>query len=207
VVEDAQRGLAIELRPRLADPRFAWRAGDVPAASHPTVAAALVRVAGVRPDDVAWDPFLGSGAELAERALAGPYAALHGTDRDPSAVAVARRNLEAAAGRFERAHISLRAGDSLVAGAAPIGATLIITNPPMGRRVERGADLGTLYDRFLDVAAAALVPGGRLVWASALPGRTTARAVALGLQPSRRIPVDLGGFEVEIQRLDAPKRR
>src|SRR5262249_60017045 len=57
----------IELVPEIADPRFAYRAGDVPAASHPTIAAALVRVAGARHDDVVWDPFVGSGTELCER--------------------------------------------------------------------------------------------------------------------------------------------
>src|ERR1035438_1406616 len=50
--------LAIEPR-GIVDPRFTWRRGDVPAASHPTLAAALARVAGVRDDDVVWDPFAG----------------------------------------------------------------------------------------------------------------------------------------------------
>ena len=71
---------------RLDDPRFAWRLRDVPAASHPTIAAALVRVAGVRADDIVWDPFVGSAVELVERALAGPWAELHGSDRDPEAL-------------------------------------------------------------------------------------------------------------------------
>jgi len=37
------------LSPRgAADPRFTWRRADIPAASHPTIAAALARVGGVR---------------------------------------------------------------------------------------------------------------------------------------------------------------
>ena len=42
--------------------------------------------------------------------------------------------------------------------------TLIVTNPPMGRRVQRGSH-GELLDRFLTHAAAVLAPGGALVGA------------------------------------------
>ncbi|MFO0632586.1 MAG: HEAT repeat domain-containing protein [Nannocystaceae bacterium] len=48
--------VAIELQPRLDDPRFAWRRGAVPASSHLTVAAALASVAGVAARDVVWTP-------------------------------------------------------------------------------------------------------------------------------------------------------
>ena len=67
VVDDMRGALTVELRPRWTDERFAYRRGDVPAASHPTIAAALAQLAGVRADDVVWDPFVGSGLELAER--------------------------------------------------------------------------------------------------------------------------------------------
>ncbi|HWZ92774.1 MAG TPA: HEAT repeat domain-containing protein, partial [Polyangiaceae bacterium] len=96
VVVDAARSV-LELRPRrFDDPRFAYRAKDVPAASHPTLAAALARVAGVRADDIVWDPFVGSGLELIERALLGPYRELHGTDLDAQALLAARANAERA---------------------------------------------------------------------------------------------------------------
>ncbi|MEO6776470.1 MAG: hypothetical protein ABI467_26230, partial [Kofleriaceae bacterium] len=58
---------ALELVPRRArDPRFAYRVAEVPAASHPTVAAALARVAEPRDGERVWDPFCGSGLELVE---------------------------------------------------------------------------------------------------------------------------------------------
>jgi HEAT repeats/RMKL-like, methyltransferase domain len=88
-----RRFVDVEVAPKAVhDPRFFYRVGDVPAASHPTLAAALVRVAGVSPDDVVWDPFVGGGTELVERALAGPFARLVGTDVDPRALEVARGN-------------------------------------------------------------------------------------------------------------------
>jgi 23S rRNA G2445 N2-methylase RlmL len=49
VVDDANGALQVELRPRWHDERFAYRVGEVPAASHPTIAAAIARLAGVRP--------------------------------------------------------------------------------------------------------------------------------------------------------------
>ena len=45
---------------------------------------------------------------------------------------------------------------------------LIVTNPPMGRRVQRGTH-GELLERFVDHAARVLVPGGVLVWAAPDP--------------------------------------
>ncbi|HEX2670356.1 MAG TPA: HEAT repeat domain-containing protein, partial [Polyangiaceae bacterium] len=73
VVIDTRRA-TLELCPRrFEDPRFSYRTEDVPAASHPTLAAALARVAGTRADDVVWDPFVGSGLELIERGLLGPF--------------------------------------------------------------------------------------------------------------------------------------
>ena len=180
---------------RLEDPRFAYRLGDLPAASHPTLAAALARVAGVRADDVVWDPFVGSASELVERARLGPVRALHGTDRDPKALEAAQKNL-AAAGVTAK----LRLGNAM--GPAPAGVTLILTNPPMGRRVAR-PDLA----RFVDHAAAALAPGGRLVWISPLPRATETRARAAGMVATFTQTVEMGGFSADIQAFGKPTSR
>jgi HEAT repeat protein/predicted RNA methylase len=175
------------------DPRFAYRRGDVPAASHPTIAAALARAAGVRADDIVWDPFCGSGLELVERALLGPYRSLIGTDLDGQALASARANLEAA----EVARYELSQQSAL--SHSPEGVTLIITNPPMGRRVARDGSLRGLLGGFVEHAARVLVPGGRLVWLSPLAELTAGRARAAGLSVERVTSVDLGGFEAELQ--------
>jgi hypothetical protein len=177
---------------RLADPRFGWRVADVPAASHPTVAAALARVAGVLPDDVVWDPFVGSAGELVERGLAGPFVSLHGTDRDEGALAAARKNL-AAAGLDATLHF----GDARQ--AHPEKATLIMTNPPLGHRVAAPAGL---LDEILGVSARLLTPRGRLVWISPTPDQSVATARRLGLRVVLRQPVDLGGLTGEIQRFE-----
>ncbi len=197
------RTLHVELCPRFDDPRFTYRQGDVPAASHPTLAAALVRVAGVRPDDVVWDPFVGSGMELCERVMAGPYVRLVGTDRDQAALDVAQKNLAAAGAK----NVDLVRADALTfVPRGPRAPTLVITNPPMGRRVLRGEDLHTLLDRFLAHAASVLVPGGRIVWITPVPTQSARVAKYLGLERLMASRIDMGGFDAEMQVLRVPEK-
>ncbi len=200
LVEARTSGVVVELLPSVDDPRFSYRVGDVPAASHPTIAAALARLAGVRADDIVWDPFVGSGTELCERARLGPYARLVGSDTDPIALDVARRNIVAAG--LERCELVL--ADAL--RFAPDGVTAIVTNPPMGRRVLRGEDLGALLSRFIRHAADVLVPGGRLVWISPLPAETLRNASEAGLATIMRREIDMGGFSAELQAFERPRR-
>ena len=190
-------GLSVELRPRgLPDPRFAYRRAHVPASSHPTLAAALARVAGVRADDVVWDPFVGAGTELVERARLGPTRALFGTDADEAALARARENLDAAGVRA-----TLTLGDAR-SFRPPLPPTLILTNPPMGRRVLDRHRTGELYRAFLAHAAALLPRGGRLVWISPRGDETLALATPLGLRNTLRQRVDMAGFWGELQRFE-----
>lgn len=195
-IHEAPGVVRVELGPRVPDPRFAYRRTDVPAASHPTVAAALARAGGVQPGDVVWDPFAGSGMELCERALLGPYRLLVGSDRDPAALAAAAENLAAAGVPGERR--VLASGDAS-SFSPPERPTLILTNPPLGRRVERTRALPALLDGFLAHAAALLPPRGRLVWISPFPARTLAVARRCGLTPTLMQDVDLGGFTAALQ--------
>jgi hypothetical protein len=181
------------------DPRFSYRCRDVPAASHPTVAAALARAAGVRNDDVVWDPFVGSGLELVERARLGPYRRLSGTDIDSRALDAARENLRAAG-------VVAELGLADAAAHRARGVTLILTNPPMGRRVARERDLSKLFEAFLAHAARTLIAGGRLVWLSPLPSLTRELGARVGLRLQVGPPVDMGGFEAELQTLTNPHR-
>ena len=196
VVVSEHRGVvSVELWPRgLADPRFAYRRAHVPASSHPTLAAALARVAGVQAGDVVWDPFLGAATELVERARLGATARMFGTDLDPTALELARTNLDAAG----------VTGVELVVGDArewepPVRPTLVLTNPPMGRRVLNKSLTGALYDAFLDHVGRVLAPGGRLVWLSPRAKDTTERALRAGLRETYRQQVDMGGFWAELQ--------
>ena len=193
LVQESPEKLRIEISPRkLVDPRFTYRERDVPAASHPTLAAALARIAGTRADDVVWDPFVGSATDLIERARLGAYRELRGTDIDSAALDAARVNLKLAG-----VHADLTLADACT--HAPRGVTLILTNPPMGHRVLRHANLAELLERFVAHVAATLVPGGRMVWISPMGERTKAWAHAAGLGLELAHDVDMGGFTAQIQ--------
>ena len=183
---------ALELVPRRAhDPRFAYRLADVPAASHPTVAAALARVAEPRERDRVWDPFCGSGLELVECAQLARVQ-LAGTDLDPRALAAARANLAAA-----QLEAVLVEGDSRAApGTGDVD--LVITNPPLGSRVQ--VDAGALLVAVLPVIARRLARGGRLVWITPAPQQTARVAEQLGLRRTFHTGIDLGGVRGRLER-------
>ena len=194
IVEDSGE---LHLVPRrLVDPRFSYRVADVPAASHPTVAAALSWVAQARRDDRVWDPFCGSGVELVERSKRGAYRSLHGSDLDETALAAARANFEHVGLRPS----SLERADARTHAAGPFEA--IITNPPLGGRI-RG-DAGALLVEALPNLARQLVPGGRLVWITPAPRKTGPAAEALGLRRIRTFAVDLGGVRGQLERWERP---
>jgi 23S rRNA G2445 N2-methylase RlmL len=187
------RGYLVELRPNLTpDPRFSYRQKDVPAASHPPLAACLARLAGRLDHEVIWDPFCGSGLELIESAWLGGVRGVYGTDRSAEAVGIAQINFAAAKGKSVPA--KFMCGDfrdiawSQAPGAARV--TLVITNPPMGMRVPVD-DLRQLIADLFRVAATVLQPGGRLVMVNPLSRARPHPLLRLQFQQK----VDMGGFE------------
>lgn len=200
VVRTLGEGVEVLLTPRLTDdPRFRYRRATVPAASHPTVAAALARVAGVRAGDVVWDPFVGSGLELAERARLGPYERLHGSDVSEGALAAARQNLDGVA------RLTLSLGDALDPTSTPGGVTLIVTNPPLGYRTAFG-EAESLLERFVRRAREVLGAGGRLVWVVPERSRVPELATELGFLTAQRFKLDLGGLSCVLLKLELSAR-
>ncbi len=191
VVDDAASTVKVEIVPRgFEDTRFAYRRDLVAASSHPTIAAAIARMAPRRDDDVVWDPFVGAGAELIERAHLGPFERLVGTDVEAGAIAAAKANLE-------RAEVTASLVQESALDHRPRGVTSILTNPPMGRRVQRGTH-ADLLERFVAHAADVLVPGGSLVWIVPEPRQIRERAAQAGLRLARACSVDMGGFSAEL---------
>jgi len=190
-------GISVELRPKLTpDPRFTYRKDDIRAASHPPLAACMARLGGRGMHEIVWDPFCGSGLELIERALLGGVERIYGTDLSPDAISVCRANFAAANVKtvpLELACCDFR-GYAKLEGLGPKGVTLIITNPPMGKRVRVPSLRGLIRDLFA-VAAVVLKPGGRLIFAN--PLRIEPQEPSLKLEYRKR--VDLGGFNCRLE--------
>jgi tRNA G10 N-methylase Trm11 len=191
----AARGETVELRPRWSpDPRFAYRLKDVPAASHPPLAACMAWLGGRA--EVVWDPFCGSGVELIECALRGGVRKAFGTDHSPDAIAIARANFDASgvlSADPEFFCIDFREHGS-IQGLGPGSVDLIITNPPLGMRVPI-RNLRDLISDLLAAAAVVLKPGGRLVFVN--PVRMENPHPLLALRS--RQTVDMSGFDCRME--------
>lgn len=187
----------VELSPRLRpDPRFTYRLADVPAASHPPLAACMARLSGTMPDEVVWDPFCGSGLELIEKALRGGVRSVHGTDLSAEAVAIAEANFAAAQTGVK--HAQFTCSDfrdfAKIEGLNSGNVSLVVSNPPMGKRVPV-PNLRGLIGEMIAAAAKVLRPGGRLVFAN--PFKMENPHPALKLE-YRRV-FDLGGIECRLE--------
>ena len=85
-------------------------------------------------------------------------------------------------------------GFAKIEGLGPNTVTLVITNPPMGKRVPI-ANLRGLIEDLFSVASTVLQPGGRLVFAN--PLRLECRDRSLKLLS--RQTVDFGGFNCRLE--------
>ena len=198
-----QRDAIVELRPRLyPDPRLGYCQDDIAAASHPPLAACMARLAAQasaeseEPRQVVWDPFCGSGLELIERSILGGVLAVQGTDLDPAAIGIARANFAAAG--LEHVSATFTPGDfrdaEQVAGIAPGSITLVMTNPPLGRRIRVKNMRGLMADLLL-AASKALEPGGLLIFTNPLHDGPSSPWLKL----EYRQAVDLGGFDCQLE--------
>ncbi len=195
--QNARRTL-VELTPKLRpDPRFSYRRQDVPAASHPPLAAAMARLAGHMNNEAVWDPFCGSGLELIECALRGGVARVIGTDRSVDAIQITEQNFQSALSRDVSARFvcSDFRDHARIEGLEAGSVSLVISNPPMGRRVPIPNLSGLIKDLF-SAASAVLKRGGRLVFANPLP----LLPQGLPLRRDFQQKVDLGGFSVHVER-------
>ena len=149
-----------------------------PASLRPTIAAAMIRLAEVRPRHVVVDPMCGAGTILAERLAAGQQvrggcSAVWGGDLDFGAVRAAAVNLR-------------RVGPALLARwdatRLPIGSNEVdrlVCNPPFGKQLSSPEAVGELYAAMLREYDRILRPGGQavLLISSAAVLRSAARAV------------------------------
>ena len=143
-----------------------------------------------------WDPFCGSGLELIERVLLGGVLRVYGTDRSREAISISERNFAAArVPALEPKFICCDFRDfATVEKSAVNSVTLIISNPPMGKRVPI-PNLKGLMDDLFAAAAVMLKIGGRLVFANPLRMETSQTSLKLNF----REVIDFGGFDCRLE--------
>ncbi len=163
-----------------------------PASLRPTVAAAMVRLAGVRPGHVVLDPMCGAGTLLAEhlnaaRAVRGDHKPPLGGDLDYSAARAAAVNLR----RVGPAHILRWDARRLPLGDASVDR--ILSNPPFGKQLETPEAIGPLYRAMIPEYDRVLRPGGWAVLLTSEAPVLYAAGRAAGWKAVRQVKVRVLG--------------
>jgi 23S rRNA G2445 N2-methylase RlmL len=131
------------------------------ASLRPTVAAAMVRLAGARPGQVVLDPMCGAGTILAEQlAVANRFRhglQVIGGDLEFSAVRAATTNLR------RLGEVSLCRWDARRLPLPAASVAHILSNPPFGKQLASPAEIGPLYRDMLREYDRVLWPTGQAV--------------------------------------------
>ncbi len=169
-----------------------YKEEHVLASLRPTVAAAMVRLAGVGPGMTVLDPMCGAGTILAEaievgKRRRGGRVEVIGGDLDPNAVFVTSQNLE----RVGPATLARWDARRLPLAAASVDR--VVSNPPFGKQLAGLEAVPPLY-----AAAAAewdrvLRPGGRAVFLVMEQEALKAPLRARGWKPTRMLRVRVLG--------------
>ncbi|MGI5120887.1 methyltransferase domain-containing protein [Marinactinospora thermotolerans] len=195
-VEGAQAVLALRLADRPLH-RRTYKEASTPGTTHPPLAAAMARLAGIEPGMRVLDPCCGTGTIPIEARAIAPEARIVGTDHGADITAKAAANGAAAAGG-EAGETAWAVAD---AGRLPLGpATVdrVVSNPPWGRQVEARARLAGGPGRFYGEIERVLTPQGTVVLLLHEPEEHIAHAEGAGLRLREAIPVSLFGTRPSI---------
>jgi 23S rRNA G2445 N2-methylase RlmL len=139
-----------------------YKLEHLPASLRPTVAAAMVRLAELRPRMMVLDPMCGAGTIVAEvleaaRQKRTPLAGVWAGDLERSAVRAAAANLR------RLGSVALARWDALALPLPDQSVDRLICNPPFGKQLSRPELVGPLYRRLLKDWDRVLHPYGRAV--------------------------------------------
>ncbi len=169
-----------------------YKTEHVIASLRPTVAAAMVRLAGPSPGMVVLDPMCGAGTilaetiELSKRRRAGMVTVIGG-DIDPNAVFVTTENLHPVG----PAHLARWDARALPLATACVDR--IVSNPPFGKQLLTPTQVGPLYQAAAKEWDRVLKPGGRAVFVVAEQEELDAAVKPFGWTASRRLRVRVLG--------------
>jgi 23S rRNA G2445 N2-methylase RlmL len=169
-----------------------YKMEHVRASLRPTVAAAMVRLAGIKAKHTVCDPMCGAGTILAEVLEWGRHASVRpagvwGGDIDRVAVRAAGPNLRSLGS------VHLSRWDTTALPLAELSVDRIVCNPPFGKQLSRPEDVGGLYRRALREWDRVLRPHGRAVVLVSDVAALRAAAQAVGWHFVRQLRVRVLG--------------
>lgn len=135
----------------------AWRTCNMSGGLNATIAYAMHRAVGIRPEDRMFNPMCGSGTLLIERVLAAPIEAMVGVDHNEAAVSCAMQNILACGKPIEVAQ-----RDALHTELPDRCFDLIVADLPWGDAINSHVDNAVLYPAFLKEMHRLLTLRGRL---------------------------------------------
>jgi len=139
-----------------------YKMEHLPASLRPTVAAAMVRLAEIKPNQVVLDPMCGAGTILAEALALARHtgtrpAAILGGDIAKAALRAAGPNLRSLG------QVDLARWDARSLPLADHSVDRLICNPPFGKQLSRPEEIGPLYHASLQEWNRVLRANGRAV--------------------------------------------
>jgi tRNA (guanine6-N2)-methyltransferase len=159
-----------------------YKQDHVSGSLKPSVAAAMLELAEVRPGARLLDPFCGAGTIAIEAALLGAWATAG--DRDPAALAAAAANAARA-----KVSLPLCRWDAALLPLLDGTADCVVTNLPWGRQIRVDAELAAFYRTACAELWRVLAPGGTLALLTSLPDLVRLD----GAVQSQRIEISLFG--------------
>jgi putative N6-adenine-specific DNA methylase/tRNA (guanine6-N2)-methyltransferase len=171
------------------------RAKPLRSAIKPTIAAAMIRLAGAhRGSGKLIDPMCGSGTIAIEAARINPALEVTASDWDGGTVEVARETIANCGLPIEPKAVDARhLGES-----GPDRFDYIVTNPPYGVRQAKRTSIARLYRSLLPSFREAIVGTGRIALIVVKYRAFSAALKDSGLRVADERVVDLGGIEARI---------
>ena len=169
-----------------------YKTDHVAASLRPTVAAAMVRLAGIGPGMAVLDPMCGAGTILAEAVALCEMRRMrdvkyHGGDIDPNAVYCAKENLG------NRGGAEIERWDAMELPLPGESVERIVCNPPFGKQLSKPELIPDLYMDCAKEWDRVLKPGGRAVLLAAEQDELRAAVKPFGWKATREIKVRILG--------------
>ncbi|VTS04540.1 methyltransferase [Tuwongella immobilis] len=170
----------------------AYKTEHMPASLRPSLAAAMVRLAGATPGQIVLDPMCGAGTLLAEQIELAKLRregriTTWGGDLEPNALRAAVTNLQ------KVGPTPLAQWDATRLPLPSAAVDRVISNPPFGKQLSTPEEIGPLYQKMIRESNRVLKPGGKAVYLVSEPELLRSAIEPYGWYPERMLKVRILG--------------